>query len=663
MPHLKILKTALSLAFVASISAFGLGQKIEGITAPPVVGKPLNISSFSNLINKTLRTKPSTPPHQRPTPVVGVPNNLVAGEGVSSTNPRLAGFYFPTIGYTGAEPPDPDIAVSESHVVVTVNSSIAFYSKTGTELFQQDSTDFFKSVSTVGFQFDPKVIYDHVAKRFTMVFLALDQAGSKSALLVAVSNSANPMSGWKLYSLDVTQTEGSSSFWLDYPGLGFDNKTIAFSGNMFGFSGGYNGVQFIALDKATLYGGTANMVKFKAPGGTAQLAKQTGTLGDVLYAMQSETTSSLRISAITNSGSIALQQMTIPTPSWPRAAGGVAGPDGKAVDTINDGRIFTGSWRSGRMVGGHVIGSNGNGSLPCSRWYEVRTNSWPTNPATPPTLFQSGNIVAPAGHGYTFPALSIDKNGSIGATFSKIGATTSGDVMVAGRKNSDPPGTMGAQIVLEKAKVNQNNNGSDRWGDYFDLELDPVDNTSMWAVGMGPNAQGRWQTYVKSFMVSVPDASLDKTVPSAASVSGGRLQFGDRTSLFSDDSNNFVVRSEPVRGLGQVAGVNALFTLPYTNIDSLRVSYSVAGVVGATANVFVLNQLTGSYELLDSLGLSATRQTRSVEISLASRAKYISSSGSMTLTVRGTLPVRSGRMPGAFSMAVDRVNILTSQLN
>ena len=663
MLHPNLLKTTISFAIAVSLSAFGLGQKIDGVVAPPVVGKSLNISSFSNLINKTLRAKPSAPPHQRPATLIGAPNNLVAGEGVTGTQPKLAGFYFPTIGYTGAEPPDPDIAVSESHVVVTVNSSIAFYTKTGTELFQQDSTDFFASVSTVGFQFDPKVIYDHVAKRFTMVFLALDQAGSKSALLVAVSNTANPMSGWKLYSLDVTQTEGSSSFWLDYPGLGFDNKTIAFSGNMFGFTSGYNGVQFVALDKATLYGGTATMVKFKAPGGTAQLAKQTGTLGDVLYAIQRESTSALRISAITNSGSIGLQQMTIAVPSWAPAAGGIAGPDGKQVDTINDGRIFTGSWRNGRLVGGHVIGSTGAGSLPCSRWYEVRTNSWPTNPATPPTLFQSGNIVAPAGHGYTFPALSIDKNGSIGATFSKIGTTTSGDVMVAGRKNSDPPGTMGAQVVLEKAKVNQNTNFSDRWGDYFDLELDPVDNTSMWVVGMGPNAQGRWQTYVKSFVVSVPDASLEKTVPGAASVSGGRLLVGDRTSLFTDDSNNFIVRSESVRGLGQIAGVNALFTLPYTNIDSLRVTYSVAGVVGASASVYALNYVTGNYELLDSVGMSATRQTRTVELLPASRAKYISSSGNMSLTIRGTLPVRSGRMPGAFSLAVDRINILTSQLN
>ena len=663
MLHPNLLKTTISFAIAVSLSAFGLGQKIDGVVAPPVVGKSLNISSFSNLINKTLRAKPSAPPHQRPAPVIGATNNLLAGEGVTSTQPKLAGFYFPTIGYTGAEPPDPDIAVSESHVVVTVNSSIAFYTKTGTELFQQDSTDFFKSVSSVGFQFDPKVIYDHVAKRFTMVFLALDQAGSKSALLVAVSNTANPMSGWKLYSLDVTQTEGSSSFWLDYPGLGFDNKTIAFSGNMFGFTSGYNGVQFVALDKATLYGGTATMVKFKAPGGTAQLAKQTGTLGDVLYAIQRESTSALRISAITNSGSIGLQQMTIAVPSWAPAAGGIAGPDGKQVDTINDGRIFTGSWRNGRLVGGHVIGSTGAGSLPCSRWYEVRTNSWPTNPATPPTLFQSGNIVAPAGHGYTFPALSIDKNGSIGATFSKIGTTTSGDVMVAGRKNSDPPGTMGAQVVLEKAKVNQNTNFSDRWGDYFDLELDPVDNTSMWVVGMGPNAQGRWQTYVKSFVVSVPDASLEKTVPGAASVSGGRLLVGDRTSLFTDDSNNFIVRSESVRGLGQIAGVNALFTLPYTNIDSLRVTYSVAGVVGASASVYALNYVTGNYELLDSVGMSGTRQTRTVELLPASRAKYLSSSGNMSLTIRGTLPVRSGRMPGAFSLAVDRINILTSQLN
>ena len=663
MFHTKTLKLAPALLLAAVLSSFGFGQKVEGVVAPPVAGKNLSISSFDGLIKKTIRQKPSAPPHQRNALPKGVPNELVAGEGVSKTTPGLGGFYFPTISYTGAEPPDPDIAVSESHLVVTVNSSIAFYTKTGTQLFQQDSTDFFASVSSVGFQFDPKVVYDHVAKRFIMVFLALDSAGSKSFILLAVSNGANPMNGWKLYNLDVTQTEGSSSFWLDYPGLGFDNKTVAFSGNMFGFSSGYNGVQFIALDKATLYGGTATMVKFKAAGGTAQLAKQTGALGDTLYAMQSASTSSLRISAITNNGTIALQQMNLPVPAWSFAADGLAGPDGKPVDTISDGRIFTGSWRSGRLVGGHVVGSAGNGSIPCARWYEVRTNNWPTNSATPPTLAQSGNIIAPTGHGYTFPALSIDKNGSIGATFSKIGSSTSGDVMVTGRKASDPPGTMGTHIVLEPAKVNQNNNRSDRWGDYFDLELDPVDNLSMWSVGMGPNAQGRWQTYVKAFSVSVPDSSLDRTLPGSAAVNAGRIASGDRVSLFSDDSNNLVVRSEPIRGLGQIAGATMLLTLPYTTIDSLRVTYSVAGVPGASASVFALNHLTGNYEVIDTIGLSTNRQSKTTELLPSARAKYVSSLGSMNITIRATLPVRSGRMPGTFSLAIDRVNVLTSRLN
>lgn len=656
-----IQRVVATLGLVSVLSAFGFGQRIEGVTAPSVKGTSLDISTFSPAVNKTVRFKPKAPAHERPPLVFGQPNNLTASEEVSKTKPSLAPFYFPTIGYTGAEPPDPDIAVSESHVVVTVNSSIAFYTKTGAELFQQDSTNFFASVSTVGFQFDPKVVYDHVAKRFVMVFLALDEAGSKSFILLAVSNNANPMNGWKLYNLDVTQTENSASFWLDYPGLGFDAKTVAFSGNMFGFTSGYNGVQFIGLDKTTLYNGTATMVKFKAPGGTAQLAKQTGTLGNALYAIQRESTSALRISAITNNGSLALQQMTLPVPPWSPAAAGIAGPDGKQVDTINDGRIFTASWRNGRMVGGHVIGSAGSGSLPTSRWYEVATNNWPTSLATPPTLFQSGNIIAPSGHGYTFPALALDKNGSIGASFSKIGASTSGDMMVAGRRVSDAPGSMGTPITLEKARVNQNSNFTDRWGDYFDVELDPVDNLSMWAVGMGPNAQGRWQTYVRSFLVAIPDALLDKTVPSGVSVNGGRLSSGDRPSLFSDDSNNYIVRSEPVRGLGQISGMTAILSVPYQNIDIFRISYSVSGVAGATATVFALNHLTGQYEQLDSVGLSSARQTKSVELLAAQRAKFVSSTGTVNLTIRATLPVRAGRMPGAFSLAVDKVNILTSQ--
>jgi hypothetical protein len=178
---------------------------------------------------------------------------------------------------------------------------------------------------------------------------------------------------------------------------------------------------------------------------------------------------------------------------------------------------------------------------------------------------------------------------------------------------------------------------------------------------MGAGDNRKWQTYIKSFVVSLPDSSLDKSLPSAVSISGGKLSSGDRPSLFTDDTNNYIVRSEAIRGLGQLAGANVLFALTYTDIDTMRVTYSVSGIAGASASVFALNVTTGQYEQIDSVGLTTARQTRNTEFTPAQIAKYVSTSGGVNLVVRGVLPVRAGRMPGVFSLAVDKVNILTSK--
>ena len=67
------------------------------------------------------------PPHQKPDfDMVGPPNELRSGFGNTSTLIHDEGS-FDAIANTSWNPPDPSLAVGPNHVVVTVNTAIAFY--------------------------------------------------------------------------------------------------------------------------------------------------------------------------------------------------------------------------------------------------------------------------------------------------------------------------------------------------------------------------------------------------------------------------------------------------------------------------------------------------------------------------------------------------------
>jgi len=72
--------------------------------------------------------------------VKGPRNGLVAGTTLDEAR-TVPDRLFPTIGATGWNPPDPTLAVGPNHVVVCVNMTVAFYSKTGTLQFSVPLSD------------------------------------------------------------------------------------------------------------------------------------------------------------------------------------------------------------------------------------------------------------------------------------------------------------------------------------------------------------------------------------------------------------------------------------------------------------------------------------------------------------------------------------------
>ncbi len=659
-------KTLISAVAAASLGAISQGQVKSLGVGKSVKAVTLDPKSFSPMIDTSFRPKQVQKEHEMMFNYpAGLPNNLTAGGLL--INPRITpGFasQFPGISATGYEPPDPDLAVGPNHIVEVVNSNIAFYKKDGTKLLEQTEQNFFKSVSPEAFDFDPKVIYDQVAKRFIALDLGLNDAasGGTASLIIGVSNTPDPTGTWKLYKVDVKQTSGSNNYWWDYPGLGYNKDMIVMSGNMFAMQGssGFNGVQLVVFDKATLYGGTATPNKFQvADGFTVQLAKTEDATSPSVYGVETDSDTSMRLTAITKSGStFTVSQAVVPVPSWQRDSGSITGPGGVVVQT-NDPRTLVAASASGRVLATHTVAVSGSDSRPSARWYDFKTNNWPASGS--PTLFQSGQVDPPAGHGYSFPAINIDNKGGIGMVFSKIGSSTPGQLMATGRKPTDPAGTMGLPVVIGNSTSGQYSGFSTRWGDYHDVEVDPTDSKTFWAVGMGAGTGGKWLTLINSFKVSATDAELVRVNPNSIAIVAGTLVTGNKISLTTTDSNNLGIQTVPVTGLGQVAGFMAAYQLPFTGaVDTLRVSLQVAGSSGSSALISLLNKNTGRYDQVTTLGLSPLGVAKVLDLTPSQIALYVNSSNQVSLIVRAVNPNRSGAAPVPFQFNTDQAVLLTA---
>ncbi len=453
------------------------------------------------------------PPHTRPQipvdeeaglkdfPLGGTRDGLLVDPGTI--------FQFTALDRTGWTPPDPALAVGPNHVVVTVNQTLGFYRKSdGVLLFQQilgsqGSPGFFEPVGGGTFTFDPKCFYDHYAGRF--VILALEVYSSTAYITIAVSDDSNPEGTWYKYRTDAVINISGSTYWWDYPGLGFDDDAYYVTGNLFGLNnGGFAGAGFRVFDKADML--TGSPVDFSTlrdgGGGSVQCAQHFGN-NPAPFFVSTANSGSLRLYAITNPlTSPVLQQTFVSVPSF--STTGDAPVQGGGSLFIVDGRIFNAQWRNGKLYTTHHISVGG---VAKPRWYEINMNNWPASGS--PSLAQSGNADPGAGIEGFFPAIYTNNAGGVAMVYGTSSSTRTVGMVVTGRLPSDPAGFMATPVTIRQSP----NGGSDgRWGDYYDIALDPNDGTTFWVVGETEESFG-WDTRVASFRLEAPPCPADLAPP------------------------------------------------------------------------------------------------------------------------------------------------------
>lgn len=622
----------------------------------------------------------SMPPNPRPPVTIFEGNNTLPVGGMLSVPRGTVRGYFPGISATGWVPPDPNIAVGPGHIVEVVNSDIAWFDKaTGTKQFQVSmapipgpAEGFFESLGATDFVFDPKCFFDAVSGRFFVLALEVEDAAQISKILIAVSDDNNPNGTWRKYRLESKLTVGGNTYWLDYPGFGCNKDAVVVTGNMFGFTSGFAGAQAIVIPKAPLLtGGAASETQILVNNAASvQIARTSDPSLAVIYmTSKAATNTTMRVYAVTSPlSSPAVVSTTVPVPAFFGPQNNAESTNGHFLDSI-DGRIWDADWRVGKLVSVHTVNVSQTDTRCNMRWYEFGTGTWPASGSA--ILNQAGNVFGTAGQHFNMGGIAVNNAGDVAITFTRSSSSIVADQMIAARTATDPPGTMGQPVlVVSSLGSSYGGSGTNRWGDYFSVEVDPSDGLTFWSVGMIGAANGNWLTVINQHQVSTiipgtivnfPPTSLNiyNDPLSTPNLQGSNL-LGSFADLAVSDDGFATIDSVQAPRFGQIAAgaITAHVDPAGGTVSDLRVRVEANAPLNTTGMIFVWDYTTNKYVQLKSFPLKPTGNTVIELILTKPYSKWLGPNGDVKIVVRGLAPIRIGGIaPASFTLRMDMVNV------
>ncbi|MFL6275609.1 MAG: hypothetical protein ACJ74G_10515 [Blastocatellia bacterium] len=422
----------------------------------------------------------------------------VAAAPLPSTN--FAGFKA-----TGWIPPDCTMAVGPSHVMLSVNSSVAIHNKVGgAPALVRTLTVWFSNVISGVTIFDPKLLFDQHTGRYVLLAVAVSQNPKRAAYLLSVSATTNPLGTWRNYSLNA-MADGATltNNWADFPALGVDANNLYITSNQFAFNGGFQYAKIRVVPKSGPYsGGVAtffDFVNMKNPNGTTAFTIQPcHTFGapQVEYLVNSlfPSGSSLTVWRLTQSGaSFSLTRASVATSAYSLPPNAAQKGNNAPLNT-GDVRVLHAVFRGDSIwcaltTTHNWVAASSQASI---HWFQIR--------AATPALVQQG-IYGAANLHYFYPACCPDSNGNMVLVFSRCGTNEFGSIFYTGRKSTDPLGSLQSSALLKAGVANYvalDGGGRNRWGDYNGVCADPSNPKAIWFYSEFAAAVNTWATWVGS---------------------------------------------------------------------------------------------------------------------------------------------------------------------
>lgn len=414
------------------------------------------------------------------------------------------------IGPTNVDPADPTLAVGPNHVVQMVNApsgaKLKVWNKDGTVAWNEIYFDAITGIHGAG---DPIALYDERADRW--LISEFSSVGFK--LIVAISETPDPLGPYYIYSFDTPN-------FPDYPKYAIWSNAYFITTNEDGESGTY------ALDRTKMLAGDPNVTAQRftipdLPGINFQAATPVGMVG--LNLPTSETGLIMRMvddgwsTDIPNdrleiwefnvdfdneSNTTLLGPIILNTEPFDSHLCGyttyscIEQPNSPInLDPLKEVLMNKvvyrnyGSYES--IVCSHVTDSNGSDRAGI-RWYELRKDgtNWSIHQQSTysPDYDDASRWMS---------SMNLNEDGSIGLAYNVSSSTIFPSIRYTGRTECDPLHTM--TYPETTIKDGSSHNGSNRWGDYTCLAVDPTDGSFWYTAGYAAN--GSWDTHIGQFTI------------------------------------------------------------------------------------------------------------------------------------------------------------------
>lgn len=466
-----------------------------------------------------------------------IPAPLTTFDGLSNQdNFNLFGFR--------VNPPDPVGDVGPNHYVEMVNLAFAVYSKTGTRLLGPVDTgtlwDGFAIEDCTDPSGDPVVLYDQTTDRWL-----LSQFTTRGPLYydcVAVSQTGDPTGAYYRYAF-VTQDVGGLGFFPDYPKYGVWSNSYVLTTRDFGPTVEY-GISVYALEKNKMVNGEPNAraVQFFLDSADVPISQLgDGLLPPDIDGNRRPTPNDAPAPIVgtqddggpygATSDALNVYDLTVHWQSTPDAS--LTGPTQLPVASFDS--IFPcaptsrdclpqpgitntaqyldilsyrqrPTYRLAYRNFGTYEALVTNQSVEAApgvagvRWYEIRRTKGAYS------LYQQGTYAPNDGVHRWMGSIAMDKRGNIVLGYSVVnGTTVYPGIRYTGRLAGDTLGdmTLGEGTIVNGSGVQTTTNS--RWGDYTSLNVDPVDDCTLWYVNEYYTAASQasspagWLTKVGSF--------------------------------------------------------------------------------------------------------------------------------------------------------------------
>ncbi len=532
-PRVLLSSVLTSSGVLLALLALSVNSSSTANAANPVksTGRPIVVPSYHNDVSKPLRDMPAWPEQSlqeheaAENPLIPLSHkdapDLVVDRGTllhqlapSIPAPILnfAGIQFPGV-ICNCAPPDTNGEVGATQYVQIVNEGYQVFNKTtGASVFGPVSINSiwsgFGGVCQTG-SGDPVVMYDQIANRWIISQFAGSSIPTDEC--IAVSTTSDATGSYNRYGFHL----GSNFF--DYPHLGVWPDAYYMSMNVFNSSGtAYLGPQAFAFDRAKMLAGQpATFITFPALGGSIAPFLPADLDGSTLppagapnsfvlfpdtgkydtyhfhadFAIPSNSTFSL-FSSPTAAGFTQL------CPGNRNCIPQLGASSSNKLDAIADRLMFRLAYRNfgdhEALVGNYTVSVGGIAGI---RFFELRGVS-----NGPETVFQEGTY-SPDSTNRWMASVAMDGAGNMAAGFSASDATIFPQIRYAGRLKNDPLGTFAQGEAHLFDGTGAQINTSNRWGDYSDLTVDPVDDMTFYYTQeyYDSTSSFNWRTRIGSF--------------------------------------------------------------------------------------------------------------------------------------------------------------------